>query len=547
MRALAIILVAACSTSHVPSVRFANAPPVGLVDDRRDVPAPPKKRVDYRLLYHYEGTFHRRITRALELPRARRALGVNAFDEVPDSTWFTNRIGVRELSLDELREGAATSGNPERYKPWTITSTKVSGIATGFIVRDRRGVKFLVKFETKGYPELESATDAIVSRLIWAAGYNVPEDYVAYVHPNDLLLAPDATIEDIFGSKRRLDRTELAKRLALCEVGADGQLRALASRFLEGKLLGGHPGEGRRTDDPNDRIPHELRRDLRGAYPLFAWLDHTDVKENNTLDVWVEDPSNGRHYVEHYFLDFGKSFGVMATMGRDLRRGYAYKVDFREMFRSFASLGLVDRAWEARSAPVLRGVGLFDVESYDPGAWKADTPGYVPFLVADVRDKFWGAKLVMRFTRDQLRAAIEAARFTDPRAAEYVLTTLVARQRATALYWFERTSALDRFAIVDDQLCFDDLTIVYDLAPVAGETTYAIDRFGRDGRSLASRFALHPGPRGHTCMPLGLAHAGDGYTIMKLTTVRPDRAHAIYVHVARDRAGTPRVIGVWRP
>src|SRR5512139_3780764 len=111
---------------------------------------------------------------------------------------------------------------------------------------------------------------------------------------------------------------------------------------------------------------------------------------------------------------------------------------------------------------------------------------------------------MMRFTREHLRAAIESARYTDPRAPAYVVDTLVARQRATALYWFEKTAALDRFAVQGDQLCFDDLTIAYDLAPVADETRYVASRFDRDGRRLGSSFELRPGTAGRTCLPLGL-------------------------------------------
>jgi hypothetical protein len=547
MRVVALILVVvACSSARIPSVRFANAPAVTVVDDRRDVRVKPAKRIDWRLLGVYDGSFHRRVTRALELPAARRALGVNALDEVPDSTWFTNRIGVRDLTPEEVRDGVASEGSPEPHKPWTVLSTKISGTAVGFIIRDSRGVKHLLKLEERGYPELETATDAIVSRLLWAAGYNVPEDHVVYVHPNELVLAPDATIEDLFGNKHPLDRAGLVQRLAACELGTDGQLRGLASRFLEGKLLGGHPGEGRRADDPNDRIPHERRRDLRGAYSLFAWLDHVDVKENNTLDVWVEDPSNGRHYVKHYLLDFGKSLGVMATMGRDLRRGYTYKLDFGEIARALATAGLVERPWAERRAPIIRGVGVLEARTYVPAGWKADSPGYVPFLVADARDKLWGAKLVMRFTRAQLAAAIEAARYTDPRAATYVLETLIERQRATARHWFAQASPLDRFAIDGERLAFDDLMLAYELAP-AVDTTYLVERFDSSGRPIASKFELRPGPGGRVTMPLGLARDGDGYTIFEIATRRDARALAIYVHVARDATGAPRVIGVWRP
>src|SRR5204863_3481268 len=95
MRSTWWFVIAACSTPATPNARFANAPPVWIVNDRRDVPRQPEKRDTETALYHFDGSFHNRITRALELPRAQRAIGVNAFDDVPDSTWFTNRIGVR--------------------------------------------------------------------------------------------------------------------------------------------------------------------------------------------------------------------------------------------------------------------------------------------------------------------------------------------------------------------------------------------------------------------------------------------------------------------
>src|SRR5262245_47852313 len=34
-----------------------------------------------------------------------RAVNVNTLDEVPDSSWFTNRIGIRDLSIAEISRG----------------------------------------------------------------------------------------------------------------------------------------------------------------------------------------------------------------------------------------------------------------------------------------------------------------------------------------------------------------------------------------------------------------------------------------------------------
>ena len=65
-----------------------------------------------------------------------RALNVNTVDEVPDSSWFENRIGRRDLSLDELVRG------PDRLNvrfgtAWTIVRGKNRGFHPGFRAVDR--------------------------------------------------------------------------------------------------------------------------------------------------------------------------------------------------------------------------------------------------------------------------------------------------------------------------------------------------------------------------------------------------------------------------
>ena len=552
---VACALLASCaSSSIVPEVRFANAPIARVVNDRLDVSKPPEKRLFLPDLYVYDGTIGRRITRALELPRQRRALGVNALDEVPDSTWFTNRIGMRDLTPDEIRVGSATD-DPELHQPWTVHSTKIGGTSVGFIVKDANGAKYMLKFDAADAPpEIETGTHVVVNRLLWACGYNVAEDHVVYVRPEDLILAADASVKDLTGgSVRRLDRAELDRRLATVRHELDGRIRGLASRWIDGVTLGGHPGEGVREDDRNDRIPHELRRDLRGQYPIYAWLDAVDVTEGQYIDAWIADPGDqNRHYVKHYAIDFGKSLGAMGEIGLDWWRGAYYRIDLAEMVRTFFTAGLSTRPWEDREAPRLRGVSsLFEARTFDPGSWHPDSPGYLPFLTADRFDKFWGAKIVARFTRDQIHAAVEAGRFSDPRAIEYLTDTLVARQRATVAYWFARVNPLDHFSVDSTQnhheICFDDLAITAHLVP-SNLTRYAITSYDFAGRQLDAR-ANVAGNGGHTCAALHLEHRADDsrYIIVRISTMRSSFAGDTFVHVARDpRTQTAHVIGVWR-
>src|SRR5215470_7710916 len=52
-------------------------------------------------------------------PSGRRAQNLNTIDEVPDSSWFTNRIGARPLTIDEVVRGPIV-GDPPDPSRWTI-------------------------------------------------------------------------------------------------------------------------------------------------------------------------------------------------------------------------------------------------------------------------------------------------------------------------------------------------------------------------------------------------------------------------------------------
>jgi len=432
----------------------------------------------------------------------------------------------------------------------------VGGVAVGFIVKDRRGDKYVIKFDTPEFPEAETGADAVAQRLLWAAGYNVPEDYVVYIHHNDLVLGKDAVEVDEMGNESPMTREFLDAQLAKVRMEKDGRIRALASKYLDGEPLGGHPLEGVREDDPNDRVPHQLRRELRGAYTFFAWLDHTDAKEDNTIDMYVEDPADKKiHYVMHYLVDFGKALGVQALVARRRSGGQQYALDLKDIAKSTVSLGLWKRPWEDKSWPDLRGVGIFESRIYSPGSWKPNSPQYVPFLESDRFDNFWAAKILIRFTPAQLRAAVEQGRYSDPRTVDYITTTLIERQRKTARHWFDRVAPLDRFAVeatgpTDQRLCFEDLALRYRLAgsPPAG-TRYAARAYDGDGRRLPWSVVATGTRDGRVCLPrLAPAAGANQYTIIRIETSRPSQnLPGVLVHIAREpRSPALRVIGLRR-
>jgi hypothetical protein len=330
-----------------------------------------------------------------------------------------------------------------------------------------------------------------------------------------------------------------------------GRVRVLLSEFLAGKPIGGFPMTGVREDDPNDRIPHEHRRSLRGLELFFAWLGQTDVKEANTLDMWVGSEESGRGYVRHYQLDFGKSLGTWGLAGRE-RDAFAPHFDYADATSSLLTFGLERWPWEGLKAPPLRGIGRFEARRFDPARYSPTNP-YAPFFYTDRFDRYWAAKIIARFSRAHLEAAIRPGRYTDPRARAYLLETLIARQRKVVRYGFAEVSTLDDFRLTRSgrerfALCARDLAIVTGLARSA-PAHYVVRVYDWSGRQLGPTRARASSADGKVCirgLPIGLTH--EAYTMVAYEA-RPEggtETHII-VHLARDPAsGRIRVIGLER-
>src|SRR5205823_154471 len=118
-----------------------------------------------------------------------------------------------------------------------------------------------------------------------------------------LEIGSTATATDLRGRKHPLTTAHLDRILSHAAPPVNGRYRCMASRYLAGKPLGPFQYMGRQKDDPDDLVPHERRRELRGLWTIAAWVNHVDCRGANTLDMWVTE--NGRSFVRHYLLDFG--------------------------------------------------------------------------------------------------------------------------------------------------------------------------------------------------------------------------------------------------
>jgi len=116
------------------------------------------------------------------------ANNVNALDEVPNNSWFTNRIGLFPMSPQEAANGPGAGTGPDRSAPWAVVSAKTEGITPGFNIRDAKGDVYLIKFDPKGFLGTTSTADVVVSRLFHASGFNVPDDLTVTFKRQDLNL-----------------------------------------------------------------------------------------------------------------------------------------------------------------------------------------------------------------------------------------------------------------------------------------------------------------------------------------------------------------------
>jgi hypothetical protein len=215
--------------------------------------------------------------------------------------------------------------------------------------------------------------------------------------------------------------------LAQAARSPDGTYRALASKDIEGKPLGGFHYYGTRSDDPNDVVPHEHRRELRAMRVFAAWVNRVDAKAGNTLDTLVTE--NGKGVVRHYVLDFGSTLGSAGIGPRDYEEGYEYIYQGNTTLKGVISLGFDIQPWRLIHYHAPTSVGRFEGDHFDPETWRPRVPN-AAYLRARPDDTFWAARKLMAVTDGMIAAAVKRGRYTDRAAERYMIDTLIKRRAA---------------------------------------------------------------------------------------------------------------------
>jgi hypothetical protein len=391
--------------------------------------------------------------RGLGASTEREAVNANAFDEAPNSSWFTNRNHMRAVPVGELRQGPDSLFLPT--KPWTIKHAKQGGWSAGFQIKDADGKKWLVKLDPRGYLQLSSGADMVARTLIHAAGYNVPHNEPVWFRRGDVTI--DSTLAHGPEGERFTD-ADLDSLLARGAEFPDSSYSASASLFIPGHVLGSPSMNRLRPGDSNDWYSHINRRELRGLFVVCSWLNDWDTEDHQFLDVFAETRDSLGH-VEHYILDVGSSLGASAIGPKELWWGYESMPDFGWAARRIVTLGFVEEPWRrAHQVTGIPSVGNFESEVYRPQDFR-ELVAQPAFREMTDRDGYWGAKIVASFSDAQIAAAVEAAHYEDPRARDYLVQNLIVRRDKIARHWFGRVAPLDFFSVDNSTLRFHDLAV----------------------------------------------------------------------------------------
>jgi hypothetical protein len=421
---LAVVLaLAAGFGAGAAGPKFYTDDPISRIVDSEDASGVQEREID--LLYD---TFENSLSWPGDRTPNVRAQNLSTVDEVPDSNWFTNRLGSRSVSVEELLKGPDTGSGPAPG-PWTVIAAKNDGVTPGFTVRDSADQVWFLKFDPPGYRAMSTGTEVVVTKLFWALGYHLPEVHLATLRPDELAIDDKARITPPSGKRRPFKKSDIRVLLRKAHRDPDGTYRVIASKALEGQPVGGFRFYGTRSDDPNDIVSHEHRRELRAYGTFAAWVNHVDSKSINTLDTLVEQ--DGRKVVRHNLLDFGSTVGSAGVYPREAFEGWEYLVEGKKALMGMPTFGFYIKNW--RTIPIYRArsVGAFPIDHshWDPERWKARYANSA-FRSARLDDKFWAARRLQGFSDEMLKAVTRVGQFNDPTSEQMLAKFLIDRRDA---------------------------------------------------------------------------------------------------------------------
>ncbi len=385
--------------------------------------------------------------------------GVNTLGNVMDGDWYVNRHAARRMTLAELQRGPGHERPPDMTGDWRVLVVKPFGVNPGLLVADARRDLFILRFDPIGSEGLATGAQMVASQFFYALGYHVAENYIVRFERPRLMIDETGQFVSSAGHARPLAAEDIDRFFKAVPEGPGRTYRAVATRIPEGRaaLLGPYQMWGTRSDDPNDTVPHEHRRDLRGMFVFAAWLNFSYARAVTTQDIVAA--VDGVPRIRHYVVDLTRSLGSSMFNGPKLVwEGNETVLPPRgAVGKTIAGLGLTAPAWMREKNPDLPEVGAFGSSTFDPEAWTTADP-LPPFVNRLPDDTFWAARQVMAFTDEEIRAIVQTGQYSKP-AEDWITGALIERRNRIGRTYFGRVLPLDRIRVEGNTLAFDDLGV----------------------------------------------------------------------------------------
>jgi hypothetical protein len=461
-----LILVAAvlgllATTVSTKAPHFYSDDPITREPESQDA----SKAKEYEIGSLFEMTHNLFITSQYK-PTGVRAKNINTIDEVPNSSWFTNRIGTTTVTTDQIARGPIVGAPPDPSK-WVLIREKTAGAHPGFTAKDAKGETWFLEFDPPYFPEGATGAVSVATKIFWALGYNQVESFLTTFDPRKAEIDPKATVKRPSGKRTRFTRDDMNVVLENVAQNADGSYRVIAGRLLPGKILGGFLYAGTRPDDPNDVVPHEHRRELRALRVFGAWTNLTDLKAANTLDTL--QTVNGRSIVIHYLQDVGSTFGMCNDLYEwDL--SYEHFYEGGPSLKRLVSFGFALSPWQTIKYVEYPSIGKFEGDRFDPREWRPQTPTTAYMEMRD-DDAFWAARRVAAFSDELIRAAVHEGQYSDPNAEKYLGDVLIKRRNKIAsIYLTAVNPIVSPHLDANGRLTFENAAVAAGVA--SGPATY---------------------------------------------------------------------------
>src|SRR5262245_53072714 len=128
-----LLLLIGCAVCFAGD-RFYDDDPIWQEPDSQDAKGVQPREID--LFYDLAENM---VTRPGDKAANVRAQNINTVDEVPDSSWYTNRAGLKPITVEDVATGPDKTQGPADGT-WTVISAKNDGVTPGFTIKDEAGI-----------------------------------------------------------------------------------------------------------------------------------------------------------------------------------------------------------------------------------------------------------------------------------------------------------------------------------------------------------------------------------------------------------------------